>query len=135
MHARLVAGHSSQLERRDHQTRHLDALLDTQIQVLLDAMSVFHQHLVLGLHFLQGDRNQLVLPLLSFDLFLLVRLLLRKIVDEGVESLRLGFRLVLQLQQVVELRLVPLKLLLHLDDSVIVVELALLLFRLVLQML
>lgn len=85
------------------------------------------------LDLVESDSDQLVLPLLGLDLLLLVGLLFFQIIDERVDPIHFIVIFVLKIEQVLELFFVPHQLFLHPHNSLIIVQLLLLVSGFVLQ--
>ena len=69
------------LERRNHETWHLDRLFDAHVHISLDSESIRLQIIVLPLHLVESNSYELVLPFLCFDLLTLIIFFLSEIVD------------------------------------------------------
>lgn len=106
-----------------------------QVCILLDLDVLLLHRLQLILDFGKGNRQKLVLPLLSLYLLLLVTLFLLKISNRRLNPVQFVAVLFLGSQQLVKLLSVPSQVLFHFDDAVVVIELVLLLSGFVLQQL
>ena len=89
----------------------------------------------LFLDFVKSDGYQLILSLLSLDLFFLVSLLLFQILNICLNSIDFSIVFVFQIEKAGEFVFVPEQLLLHSDDPLVVVQLVFLLFSFVFEQL